>query len=69
MTVAKMLGVALAAGVTTSLLVFYVPWPLLFIGGLVIAILYMIHMIYELELDKAQLLEDLKRQRETYYKK
>ena len=66
--VAKMLLLAIVVGASTSLLLIYVPWPYLAIGAVVITMLYLIHMIYELELDKAQILEDIKNQRETYEK-
>jgi fatty acid desaturase len=57
--VAKMLGVAVLAGAVTSLLLIFVPLPYLGIGACVIVLLYLVHMIYELELTKAEHLEAL----------
>ena len=57
--VAKMLGVAVLAGSVTSLLLIFVPLPYLGIGACVIVLLYLVHMIYELELTKAEHLEAL----------
>ncbi len=57
--VAKMVGLALLAGAVTSLLLMHVPLPYLGIGACVIVILFLIHMIYELELSKAENLEAL----------
>ncbi len=56
---AKVFGVALAAGTVTGILLMAVPLPLLGIGAAVIMMLYLIHMIYELELSKAEHLEAL----------
>ena len=57
--VAKMVGVAVLAGAVTSLLLMHVPLPYLGIGACVIVLLYLVHMIYELELTKAEHLEAL----------
>jgi hypothetical protein len=57
--VAKMFGLALLAGAVTSLLLIHVPLPYLGIGACVIVMLYLVHMIYELELSKAEHLESL----------
>jgi Flp pilus assembly protein TadB len=57
--VTKMLGVAVLAGTVVSLLLIHVPLPLLGIGVCVIMMLYLVHMIYELELSKAEHLESL----------
>lgn len=51
---AKLVGVALAAGIATSVLLIYVPLPILGVGFCVIAMLGFIHLIYELELSKAE---------------
>ena len=59
LNVAKMLGVAVLAGTVVSLLLIHVPLPLLGIGACVIMMLYLIHMIYELELSKAEYRESL----------
>ena len=56
---AKLVGVAVLAGSVTSALLMFVPLPLLGIGACVIMMLYLVHMIYELELSKAQHLEAL----------
>ena len=56
---AKVVGVALIAGTITSVLLAFVPLPLLGIGAAVVMMLYLVHMIYELELSKAQHLEAL----------
>jgi hypothetical protein len=55
----KIAGVALIAGTVTGILLMTVPLPLLGIGAGVIMMLYLVHMIYELELSKAQHLEAL----------
>ena len=60
LNVAKLVGVAVLAGSVTSLLLIHVPLPYLGIGVCVIVMLYLIHMIYELELSKAEHLEALK---------
>jgi hypothetical protein len=57
--VAKMVGLSLLAGAVTSLLLMHVPLPYLGIGVCVIVLLYLVHMIYELELTKAEHLEAL----------
>jgi hydrogenase/urease accessory protein HupE len=57
--VAKMVGLAILAGAVTSLLLMHVPLPYLGIGACVIVLLYLVHMIYELELTKAEHLEAL----------
>ena len=56
---AKMLGVAVLAGALTSALLVFVPLPLLGLGACVILMLYLVHMIYELELSKAEYRETL----------
>lgn len=56
---AKLFAVAILAGVVTSALLIHVPLPLLGIGAAVIAMLYLVHMIYELELSKAEYRETL----------
>jgi hypothetical protein len=55
----KIAGVALIAGTVTGILLMTVPLSLLGIGAGVIMMLYLVHMIYELELSKAQHLEAL----------
>jgi hydrogenase/urease accessory protein HupE len=57
--VAKMVGLAILAGAVTSLLLMHVPLPYLGIGACVIVLLYLVHMIYELELSKAEHLDAL----------
>jgi fatty acid desaturase len=57
--VAKMLGVAVLAGSVTSLLLIFVPLPYIGIGACVIVMLFLVHMIYELELSKAENLKSL----------
>ena len=59
LNVAKLLGVAVLAGALTSTLLIFVPLPYIGIGVCVIVLLYLIHMIYELELSKAEHLETL----------
>jgi uncharacterized membrane protein YgaE (UPF0421/DUF939 family) len=59
LNVARLLGMAMLAGALTSTLLIFVPLPLLGIGASVIVLLYLIHMIYELELSKAEHLETL----------
>ena len=56
---AKMLGVAVLAGSVTSLLLIFVPLPYIGIGVCVIVMLFLVHMIYELELSKAEYRENL----------
>jgi fatty acid desaturase len=56
---AKMVGVALIAGAITGVLLAFVPLPYIGLGVCVIAILYLVHMIYELELSKAEYRETL----------
>ena len=56
---AKLFGVALLAGTVTGILLMNVPLPILGIGAAVIAMLFLIHMIYELELSKAEYRETL----------
>lgn len=56
---AKLIGVALIAGAITSALLVFVPLPLLGFGVCVVVMLYLIHMIYELELSKAEYRETL----------
>lgn len=60
LNVAKLVGVAVLAGSATSILLMTVPLPLLGIGAAVIVMLYLIHMLYELELSKAEHREALK---------
>ena len=57
---AKVVGIASLFGGITSALLIHVPLPYLGIGGCVIVMLYLVHMIYELELSKAKHLETLK---------
>lgn len=57
--VAKLVGVAVLAGAATSALVAFVPLPLIGIGFCAIVMLYLIHMIYELELSRAEYRETL----------
>ena len=57
--VAKLLGVAVLAGTLTSSLLIFVPLPYIGIGVCMIVLLYLIHMIYEMELSKAEYLETL----------
>ena len=60
LNVAKLVGVAVLAGSVTSVLLMAVPLPYLGIGVCVIVMLYLIHMLYELELSKAEHREALK---------
>jgi hypothetical protein len=60
LNVAKLVGVAVLAGGVTSVLLMTVPLPYIGIGVCVVVMLYLVHMIYELELTKAQHLEALK---------
>jgi fatty acid desaturase len=55
----KMLGVAVLAGAVTSLLLIFVPLPYIGIGVCVVVMLFLVHMIYELELSKAEYRETL----------
>jgi len=57
---AKLVGVAVLAGSVTSALLMFVPLPLLGIGACVIMMLYLVHMVYELELSKAEHIQSLK---------
>jgi fatty acid desaturase len=57
----KMLGVAVLAGAVTSLLLIFVPLPYIGIGVCVVVMLFLVHMIYELELSKAEYRETLTR--------
>jgi fatty acid desaturase len=57
--VTKMLGVAVLAGAVTSLLLIFVPLPYIGIGVCVVVMLFLVHMIYELELSKAEYRETL----------
>jgi fatty acid desaturase len=59
--VAKMLGMAVLAGAVTSLLLIFVPLPYIGIGVCVVVMLFLVHMIYELELSKAEYRETLTR--------
>lgn len=56
---AKLFAVAILAGVVTGALLIHVPLPLLGIGAAVIVMLYLVHMVYELELSKAEYRETL----------
>jgi uncharacterized protein YacL len=58
--VAKLVGLALIVGIVTTVLLMHVPLPYLGIGVCVIIMLYLVHMIYEVELSKAEHLETLK---------
>ena len=60
LNVAKLLGVAVLAGSVTSVLLMTVPLPYIGIGVCVVVLLYLVHMIYELELSKAEHQEALK---------
>jgi uncharacterized membrane protein YgaE (UPF0421/DUF939 family) len=55
----KMLGVAVLAGSVTSLLLIFVPLPYIGIGVCVVVMLFLVHMIYEVELSKAEYRETL----------
>jgi fatty acid desaturase len=57
--VAKMVGLALLVGAVTTVLLMHVPLPYLGIGVCVSVMLFLIHMIYELELSKAEHLKSL----------
>lgn len=57
--VSKMLGVAVLTGSVTSLLLIHVPFPYLGIGACVVVMLFLVHMIYEVELSKAEHLKSL----------
>jgi len=59
LNVAKMIGVAVLAGALTSTLLILVPLPFIGIGVCVIVMLYVVHMFYEMELSKAQHLDEL----------
>jgi uncharacterized membrane protein YgaE (UPF0421/DUF939 family) len=59
LNVARLFGVAVLAGTLTSTLLIFVPLPFIGIGACVIVLLYLIHMIYEMELSKAEYLEAL----------
>jgi hypothetical protein len=60
LNVAKLVGVAVLAGSVTSILLMAVPLHYIGIGVCVIVLLYLVHMIYELELSKAEHQEALK---------
>ena len=60
LNVAKLIGLAVLAGSVTSILLMAVPLPYIGIGVCVIVLLYLIHMLYELELSKAEHQEALK---------
>lgn len=60
LNVAKVFGVATLAGALTSTLLIFVPLPYIGIGVCVIVLLYLVHMLYELELTKAERQEALK---------
>jgi hypothetical protein len=57
--VAKMVGLGVLIGALTSALLIHVPLPYLGIGVCVIIMLYVVHMFYEMELSKAQHLDEL----------
>lgn len=57
--VAKIAGLGVLIGALTSALLINVPLPYLGIGVCVIVMLYLVHMIYELELNKAERLAEL----------
>lgn len=57
--VAKIAGLAVLIGALTSALLAFVPLPYIGIGGCAIVMLYLVHMIYELELSKAERLAEL----------
>jgi uncharacterized protein YacL len=57
--VAKIAGLGVLIGALTSALLIHVPLPYLGIGVCVIVMLYLVHMIYELELSKAERLAEL----------
>jgi uncharacterized membrane protein YfcA len=57
--VAKMVGLGVLIGALTSALLIHVPSPYLGIGVCVIIMLYVVHMFYEMELSKAQHLDEL----------
>lgn len=59
LNVARLVGVAVLAGVLTTTLLIHVPLPYLGIGVCVIVMLYLVHMVYELELSKAEYRESL----------
>jgi hypothetical protein len=59
LNVAKLVGVAVLAGSVTSVLLMLVPLPYIGIGVCVIVMLYLVHMLYELELSKAEHLATL----------
>lgn len=56
---AKLFGVAVLAGALTSSLLIFVPLPYIGIGACVIVLLFWVHVIYEMELDKAKRLQEL----------
>ena len=60
LNVAKLVGVGVLAGTLTSVLLMTVPLPYIGIGVCVVVLLYLVHMIYELELSKAEHQEALK---------
>ena len=59
LNVAKLIGVAVLAGALTSTLLIFVPVPFIGIGVCVVVMLYLVHMIYELELSKAEYRQSL----------
>jgi hypothetical protein len=59
LNVAKLVGVAVLAGALTSSLLIFVPLPYIGIGVCMIVLLYLVHMIYEMELSKAEYRETL----------
>jgi fatty acid desaturase len=60
LNVAKLVGLAALAGFVPVVLLMTVPLLYIGIGGCVIVLLYLVHMIYELELAKAEHHEALK---------
>lgn len=57
--VVKMVAFALIVGFGTGMLLSYVPLAILGIGACVVMLGFLIKMVYELELDKAERLEKL----------
>lgn len=57
--VAKTVAIALVTGIGTGVLLNTVPLAILGIGACVIGMGFLIKMVYELELDKAERLEKL----------
>ena len=57
--VVKLTGLALIVGAVTAVLLMHVPLPYLGIGACVVVMLFLVHMIYEVELSKAEHLKSL----------